>query len=40
MMRGEARTVEGHCSCGTRVPGSIIGVILLGSMGLMVFFFF
>ena len=40
MMRGEARTVEGHCSCGIRVPGSIIGVISLGNMGLMVFFFF
>ena len=40
MIRGEARTVEGHCSCKTRMPGSIIGIILLDNMGLMGFFFF
>lgn len=38
MMRGEARTVEGHCSCRTRMPGSIFGIILLDNMGLMGFF--
>ena len=40
MMRGEVRTVEGHCSCRIRVPGSIIGAISLGNTGLMGLFIY